>query len=111
MELSVKKLVKIYKGEKKAVNNIDVVFKQGVNGLIGMNGAGKTSLMKMLATVMKPTSGVIEYCGRNISKDEALYRSKLGYLPQEFSGYSEITAEKFMHYMGILKNMQKRYCS
>lgn len=97
-------LLKKY-GETIAIDNIEVCFKQGINALIGVNGAGKTTLMNMLVTVAKPTSGVIELNGENILHNELYYRNLIGFLPQEFNGYSNLTAKQFLNYIGKLKNV------
>ncbi len=104
MVLSVEGLTKRY--EKNIANdNISLCFKPGINGLLGENGAGKTTLMKMLVTVLKPTNGKIIYEGKSITKNEKQYRGLLGYLPQDFNGYSELSVRDFMYYMGKLKNL------
>ncbi len=107
MVLSVEGLTKKY--DKNIANdNINLCFKPGINGLLGENGAGKTTLMKMLVTVLKPTNGQIKYEGKSITKNETEYRELLGYLPQDFNGYSELNLWEFMHYMGKLKNLSDK---
>ena len=107
MSLTLKNLTKAY-GKKIAVNGIDVEFKAGVNALLGVNGAGKTSLMKMLSTVMTPTKGKILYNNKNILKNEKEYRNKVGFLPQEFNGYPEFNAKDFLYYIGKLKDLSDK---
>lgn len=110
MVLSVEGLTKKY-DKHNANDNISVCFKSGINGLLGENGAGKTTLMKMLATVFKPTSGEIIYEGKSITENEKQYRGLLGYLPQDFNGYPELSVRDFMYYMGKLKNLSdKKIC-
>ncbi|MEN8907743.1 MAG: ABC transporter ATP-binding protein [Clostridiales bacterium] len=107
MVLSVKNLTKKY-NEKIAVNNINVSFKTGINGLLGANGAGKTTLMKMLTTISNPTHGEILLDGNNITNNADEYRNILGFLPQDFNGYTDFTASEFMYYMGKLKNISDK---
>jgi ABC-2 type transport system ATP-binding protein len=107
MVLSVEGLTKKY--DKNIANdNINLCFKSGINGLLGENGAGKTTLMKMLVTVLKPTSGQIIYEGKSILENEKHYRGLLGYLPQDFNGYPELSVRDFMYYMGKLKNLSNK---
>ena len=58
MELEIRNISKHYK-DKKAVDNVSLILTSGVWGLLGANGAGKTSLMRMIAGIVKPTSGEI----------------------------------------------------
>lgn len=90
------------------IDNINVNFKQGVNALLGVNGTGKTTLMNMLVTVLKPTSGQILLDGQNILENEKQYRNMLGFLPQNFNGYPELSAKELMIYIGKLKNISDK---
>ncbi|MCR5201346.1 MAG: ATP-binding cassette domain-containing protein [Saccharofermentans sp.] len=72
--LVTKDLTKVYK-ETVAVDRVNIHIKKGsIYGLIGKNGAGKTTIMKMIAGLAKPTSGSFEYSGFNCSEDEAFSR-------------------------------------
>ncbi|MCB2314111.1 ABC transporter ATP-binding protein [Clostridium tagluense] len=104
MLLSIENLTKKY-NKNIVIDSINLSFKQGVNALLGVNGAGKTTLMNMLVTVLKPTSGEIILDGKNILENEKQYRNMLGFLPQNFNGYPELSAKDFMIYMGKLKNI------
>ena len=104
MELCIDRLTKQY-GRKLAVDRLDLELHQGVYGLLGANGAGKTTLMRMLCDILTPTSGEIRYNGQEISALGEEYRSRLGYLPQDFGYYPEFTAEKFLLYLGALKGL------
>jgi len=75
-----------------AVNDIDYSIESGqVVGLIGPNGAGKTTLLRMLATVLPPTDGTVEICGFNLQKQPLQIRRKIGYLPDFFNLYNDLT--------------------
>lgn len=104
MELCIDRLTKQY-GRKLAVDRLDLELHQGVYGLLGANGAGKTTLMRMLCDILTPTSGEIRYNGQEIGALGEEYRSRLGYLPQDFGYYPEFTAEKFLLYLGALKGL------
>jgi ABC-type multidrug transport system ATPase subunit len=79
-------------------------------GLVGPNGAGKTTLMRILAGLVKPTNGRIHILGHDLAtnKGKMAAKSQLGYLPQEFGFYPELTAVQFLDYMAILKGIRSR---
>ncbi|BBF45349.1 ABC transporter, ATP-binding protein [Lachnospiraceae bacterium KM106-2] len=104
MELIVKHLKKQY-DDVIAVDNISFTMGKGVYGLLGANGAGKTTFMRMLCNILKPSSGEILYDGENINELGEKYREVLGYLPQKFGYYPEFTAKEFMLYVCALKGL------
>lgn len=104
MELIIDRLSKQY-GSKIAVDRISLGLETGVYGLLGANGAGKTTLMRLLCGILKPTGGSISLDGSDVSTEE--YRSKLGYLPQDFGYYPDFTGEDFLLYMAALKGLDK----
>lgn len=104
MELSVDRLTKQY-GRKIAVDCVNTVLKPGVYGLLGENGAGKTTFMRMLCAILESTSGEVFMDGREIVSMGAEYRDILGYLPQEFGYYPNYTAKAFLLYMAALKGI------
>ena len=88
----------------------DVSFSvgSGVFGLLGHNGAGKSTLMKALVTVEPPTSGSIEVCSFDTTRQGREVRQCLGYLPQELPMYPSLTIGDFLHYMGELKGVHDK---
>lgn len=106
MELVVDRLTKQYKN-KIAVDRISFCFKKGVYGLLGANGAGKTTFMRMLCGILQPTGGNVAFDGIDVSTEE--YRSILGYLPQDFGYYPNFTGLDFLLYMAALKGYGKQY--
>ena len=106
MELIIDRLTKQYKN-KIAVDRISLKLQKGVYGLLGANGVGKTTLMRMICGVLKPTSGTITFDGLDVSTEE--YRSELGYLPQDFGYYPEFTGMDFLLYMAALKGLDKSH--
>lgn len=107
MELSVVNLTKRY-GSKTAVNRLNATLTNGVYGLLGANGAGKTTFMRLLCTVQRPTSGKIDLDGKSIWKLGERYRDVLGYLPQHFGYYPDFTALDFLLYVAALKGLDDR---
>jgi len=101
--LELRQVVKKYGKDFLAVNDVSLSLTHGVIGLIGHNGAGKTTLMQMIATLSLPTSGQILFDGQDIAKKPQLIRSRLGYLPQDFGIYPNLSALEFMQYFAALK--------
>ncbi|MDE5699926.1 MAG: ABC transporter ATP-binding protein [Lachnospiraceae bacterium] len=94
------------KQEKRAVQNLTADFAHGVYGLLGENGAGKTTLMRMIVGILKPTQGQITCDGIPIEQLGGVYRSLLGYLPQDFGYYKEFSAVRFLNYIAALKAIE-----
>ncbi len=82
-----------------AVNDINFSIEQGqVVGLIGPNGAGKTTLLRMLATLLPPTDGTAEIGGFDMRKNPLDVRKKIGYLPDFFNLYNDLTLTECLEY-------------
>lgn len=103
MEIVINNLSKNY-GEKSALKNVSVTIHSGMYGLLGRNGAGKTSLMRILATLSVPSSGEISMNGIPI-KETTKIREIVGYLPQDFSFYRNMSVYGAMDYLGLLSNI------
>jgi ABC-type multidrug transport system ATPase subunit len=104
--LELRNVVKTYANNVRAVDDVSLQLPAGVVGLIGHNGAGKTSLMQMIATLTRPTSGQILFDGTDIvSKPDAI-RGRLGFLPQDFGVYPNLTALEFLQYFAALKGVR-----
>ncbi len=105
MELELKNVSKEFKGVH-AVSDVSVSMRKGVYGLLGVNGAGKTTLMRMLCTLIRPTSGEITWEGKNILEMGAAYRDVLGYLPQDFGYYPDLSISDYMMYIASIKGIR-----
>lgn len=103
MEIVIDNLSKKY-GKKEALKNVSLTIPSGMYGLLGRNGAGKTSLMRILATLSVPTNGTILINGVSI-KETTKIREMVGYLPQDFSIYGKMTVYGAMDYLGLLSNI------
>lgn len=108
MEISIKNLSKKYDGGKFGLNNFDLELKNGILGLIGPNGAGKSTLMRILATISRPTEGTVTLDGTDIIKYPNTVRKILGYLPQDFGVYPNLTAVEFLEYISAIKGFTGR---
>ena len=104
MELCIDRLTKQYEN-KIAVDRVSLQLTNGVYGLLGANGAGKTTFMRMLCGILKPTSGTVTFDGMDVSSEE--YRAELGYLPQDFGYYPDFNGMDFLLYMASLKGLTK----
>lgn len=91
-----------------AVEDFSLTLDRGILGLVGPNGAGKTTLMQMVATITRPTMGTISFDGHDIVKNPEAIRRRLGFLPQDFGVYDNLTAFEFLSYIGALKGIQNR---
>lgn len=98
-------LTKTYPNGKTALGGIELALSPGVHGLLGPNGAGKTTLMRILATLLQPTRGRVEVFGYDLVTDKQAVRALLGYLPQEFGFYPQLTAAECLDYLAILSNI------
>ncbi len=107
MKISVKNLNMIYKGGKKALKDVSLQIESpSLIGLLGPNGAGKSTLMKLLVAELIPTSGEILIDGVLLLKNERKLKASLGYLPQSFGLYDELTVWQFLDYMAALKGIK-----
>lgn len=105
MKLIADRITKQYKN-KIAVDRVTAEFTKGVYGLLGANGAGKTTFMRMVCGILAPTSGTVTFDGIDAGEEE--YRNILGYLPQDFGYYPDFTAWDFLMYMSALKGFDKK---
>jgi ABC-2 type transport system ATP-binding protein len=104
--LSIESVSKRFRSGNYGVRNVSFHVNGGVLGLLGPNGAGKTTLMQMLATVTKPTTGRITFRGTDIIAKPDELRRRLGYLPQDFGVYENLTAIEFLSYFAALKGVR-----
>ena len=103
--LQINNLTKTYPNGVKAIDGISLNITNGMFGLLGANGAGKSSLMRTIASLQEPTSGNISFNGIDIITSPQYVRENLGYLPQEFGVYPKISAEKLLNHLAILKGI------
>lgn len=108
MELKTLELTKKF-GSKTAVNALNITLTNGVYGLLGANGAGKTTFMRLLCNIQNPTSGTILLNGKNIAGLGEKYRNLLGYLPQNFGYYPDFSAYDFLLYISALKGLDEKF--
>ena len=105
MELELRNVSKEFDGVS-AVSGVSATMRKGVYGLLGVNGAGKTTLMRMLCTLIRPTAGGILWEGSDILEMGADYRDILGYLPQDFGYYPDLSVTDYMMYIASIKGIR-----
>ncbi len=108
MELSIQNLTKTYPNGVRALNGVSLTIPPGMFGLLGPNGAGKSSLMRTIATLQDPDTGSIRFGDVDVLRDKATIRGLLGYLPQEFGLYPNLSAEAILDHFAVLKGLTRR---
>jgi ABC-type multidrug transport system ATPase subunit len=108
MKLSICHLSKQYRRDFWGLRDFDIELTPGVIGLLGPNGAGKSTLMRMLATITQPTEGTVQWNDTDIVKSPDTLRAVLGYLPQDFGVYPNLTGVEFLEYMAAIKGMDAK---
>lgn len=103
--IEVKQLTKKFR-KNVIIENINLSLGTGVYGILGPNGAGKTTLMRCIVGLYDDYKGNIYIDGQNVSK--AKKENRIGYLPQHFSGYAEMTVYEMMEFFAYLKEMPKK---
>ena len=105
MHLKISNVSKDYGKNIWGLKDFSLELGPGVLGLLGHNGAGKSSLMRILATITRPTQGIITWNGADICKNPDAIRQDLGYLPQDFGVYPHLNAVEFLEYMAAIKGL------
>lgn len=103
--LDITNLSKTYSNGVHALKNINLTITNGLFGLLGANGAGKSSLMRTIAALQEPTVGSIVFNEFDGIKQPNEIRKCLGYLPQEFGVYPKLSAEKLLNHLAVLKGI------
>jgi len=108
MKLIIEHLSKQYRRGLWGLREFDLEVGPGVVGLLGPNGAGKTTLMRMLATITQPSEGTVKWNGTDIVKSPETLRAVLGYLPQDFGVYPNLSGLEFLEYMAAIKGLDAK---
>ncbi|HBD11217.1 MAG TPA: multidrug ABC transporter ATP-binding protein [Porticoccaceae bacterium] len=109
--LEVRQLKRSY-GDMLAVDNVEFSISDGeVVGLLGHNGAGKTTIMKMLSGYLEPDSGSIRIDDMDLLSDAKPVQRQLGYLPENLPVYPEMTVADYLDYSASVKGIQSNHYS
>ena len=88
-------------GKLTAVNDVSIEIEEGtIFGFVGPNGAGKTTTMRVLSTLLRPTSGDARVCGCSVRKDPRGVRRQIGYMPDFFGVYNEMKVWEYLDFFG-----------
>jgi len=104
-KLTISNLTKTYNNGVKALDDISLELGSGMFGLLGPNGAGKSTLMRTIATLQEADSGTIMLNDIDVEKEPRRLRQVLGYLPQEFGVYPNISAQGLLDHVAVLKGI------
>lgn len=92
----------------KAVDNVSFTIGKGeIVGLLGHNGAGKTTIMKMISGFLEPHEGSIQVDGIDLATEPEHVQMKLGYLPENLPVYPEMTVADYLDYVAVLKGLRQ----
>ncbi|MDQ3018963.1 MAG: ABC transporter ATP-binding protein [Bacteroidota bacterium] len=104
--ITIKNLTKTY-GQLKALDNISFDVKSNIIfGLVGPDGAGKTTLIRILCGLLRPDSGEVEILGLNLSKGLGKIKNDIGYLSQRFSLYTDLTVDENIEFLADIHGLK-----
>ncbi|MBN2015333.1 ABC transporter ATP-binding protein [Candidatus Dojkabacteria bacterium] len=96
-------------GSFVAVNNLSLKVEPGeIFALIGPNGSGKTTIIKIIVGLLKATEGKVKINNADVEEDPITSKSYLGYIPDEPSVWNYLTGEEFLHIVGTLHNIEEK---
>jgi ABC-type multidrug transport system ATPase subunit len=101
--IEIRDLFKVYPGPVIALAGLDLEIPRGLFGLLGPNGSGKSTLMRILAGLLAPTSGCIRRDGVDVTDTPERLKVGLGYLPQDFGFYPELSGRAMLCHLLALK--------
>lgn len=107
MILSVNSIEKT-RGDFAVLKNVSFELKPGIYGLLGANGAGKTTMLQIICGILNPDSGNVMLNNKDTKKNREAFLSRLGFLPQDFAYYPNFTGLKFMIYIANLKGIGRK---
>jgi ABC-2 type transport system ATP-binding protein len=108
MNLEIRNLSKTYDNGVHALRDVSLTIPPGMFGLLGPNGAGKSTLMRILATLQSPDSGSVRLGELDVLRQRQEVRRTLGYLPQDFGLYPNVSAESLLDHFAILEGITDR---
>lgn len=95
-------------GDVTAVDAVDLEVRPGeIFGLLGSNGAGKTTMMKVFMTLLRPDGGAAFVDGRDVTRDSLAVRALLGYVPENPALYEKLTGSEFLHLLATLRGIPR----
>lgn len=108
-DLRASRLTKHYSGVR-VVREVNVTIRPGeVVGYLGPNGSGKTTTARMLAGLLEPSGGIVEYDGQDIRNAPLAFRRRLGYVPEEPYLYPFLSGREYLQLVGRLRDMPEKF--
>lgn len=107
MKLEIKNLSKSF-GQVKALDNVNITFENGIYGLLGSNGAGKSTMINLITDNLARQEGEILCDGTDILKLGKNFRKLVGYMPQQQGLYEGMSARTFLMYMADIKEIPRK---
>jgi ABC-2 type transport system ATP-binding protein len=108
VSLRIERLSKTYANGTVALRDVSLAIPRGMFGLLGPNGAGKSTLMRIIATLQEPDTGSVFFDDLDLLREKTAIRRILGYLPQEFGLYRNVSAEDLLDHFAVLKGIVDR---
>ena len=107
--LLIENLSKTYKGNDfKSLDNLSLSLSPGIYGILGANGAGKSTFFNILTGLIPQSEGSIYYKGKDVSEDIEKFKGHIGYMPQNQALYPSYTLKRFLTYIGTLKGLSRK---
>ena len=106
--LEIERVSHLYPDGARALDGVTLSIRRGLFGLLGPNGAGKSSLMRVAATLQRPTEGCVRFDGIDALAHPRALRLRLGYLPQDFGVYPGVSAQALFDQIAVLKGITQR---
>ena len=103
--IDIRNLRHAYKNHVAVADVTFTVQPRSIHGFVGPNGAGKTTTLKVLATLLSPQQGTVLAFGKDIVRDRHLVRQKIGYMPDHFSMYRQMTVFEYLDFFGAAYGM------
>jgi ABC-2 type transport system ATP-binding protein len=95
-------------GELKAIDHLDLEVERGkIYGFLGPNGCGKTTAIRLLTGLLKPTSGEVEVLGLSLPGEAEALRNQIGYMTQKFSLYDDLTVKENLQFLAKIYGLNK----
>jgi len=101
--------LKMSYGSKEVLKGINLEVHRGeIIGYIGANGAGKSTTIKMILGLLKPSSGTIELFGEKITGTDVKYKKRIGYVPESADLYDNLTAKEYLTFIGTMYGLEEQ---
>jgi ABC-2 type transport system ATP-binding protein len=105
VEIEAINLVKTFRGGVRALDGVNLRISSGMFGLLGVRGAGKTTFLRVLSGIMRPSSGRVLIDGHDTASARVGMRCTVGYVPRQLTSYPRLSVRDFLDYLGLLKGI------